>query len=69
MSTVTSKPETAAPSEPTTKPPLPANREVESRAREPEDGAADRTALLFWLIAFAILVFVTFCDLVVSLFW
>jgi hypothetical protein len=64
LSTATSKPEPAAPPEPTAQPSRPAGCEEESPAREPEGGLADRTALVFWLIAFAILAFVTICDLV-----
>jgi hypothetical protein len=68
MSTATSKPEAAAPPKLTTKPVPPASREVETWAREPEDRPADRTALVFWLIAFALLAFITLCDLVMNFF-
>jgi hypothetical protein len=68
MSTATSKPEAAVPPELATKPVRLADREEETWAREPEDRPADRTALLFWLIAFAILAFITLCDLVMGFF-
>jgi hypothetical protein len=68
MSTATSKPEVAAPPEVMAKPVPPTDREEETWAHEPEDRPADRTALLFWLIAFAILAFITLCDLVMGFF-
>ena len=68
MSVVTDKPEPDAPPELMTKPAPLADREEEIWAREPEERPADRTALLFWLIAFAILAFITLCDLVMSFF-
>jgi hypothetical protein len=68
MSTAASNPKPSAPPELTTKPAPQADREEETWTREPEERPADRTALVFWLIAFALLAFVTFCDLVISLF-
>ena len=62
MSTATRMHEVAAPPTRTTKPVPPDDREEETRACEPEERPADRTALVLWLIAFALLAFVILCD-------
>jgi hypothetical protein len=68
MSTATRKHEVAAPPERTTKPVPPDDREEETQACAPEDRPADRTALILWLIVFALLAFVTLCDHVLHFF-
>jgi hypothetical protein len=68
MSTATHKHKVAAPPERTTKPVPPGEREEETQACEPEERPGDRTALILWLIAFALLAFVTLCDFVVNFF-
>ena len=68
MSTTTTNTPTSAPAPEVTTPPA---REPEPQedtwGHDPEDAPADRTALLFWIIAFAILAFIVLCDLLTSL--
>ncbi len=67
MSTTTMNPEPVAAPE-VTRPPAPEMEPLnERRAPESEDVPADRTAMLFWIIAFAILAFIVLCDLLSSL--
>ena len=68
MSTATRKHEVAAPPARTTEPVPPDKRAEETQACEPEERPADRTALVLWLIAFALLAFVTLCDHVLQFF-
>ncbi len=65
MATAPPEPKPVPP--PLLKPPAAVEQEP-AWPQEPPDVSADRTVLLFWVIAFTILAFVTFCDLVVSLF-
>jgi hypothetical protein len=64
MATAPTKPELAPP------PTRPSPPPPEQAAWEPgSDGTpADRTVLVFWLIAFAALALITLCDLVMSVF-
>jgi hypothetical protein len=64
MATAPPKPDPAL-AEPRSAPPSP-----EQAARQPDSDEApgDRTVLVFWLIAFGLLAFITLADLVLRLF-